>query len=142
MIENMNVSHRVKGLTGNEELVLVIYATFCGLCNRRLRKGSTAIKASEQFYLHIDCGIARLREIHNVAFRQDVKSKPQTRRTRRSSQKVYQGDGKRYCSFCHKKIDDNQTYVIKEKRSLHNEGRNSCLVRFNRVFNATRNSLW
>lgn len=147
------VSHKVLGLNGTEKEVEVKFNTFCQLCNRRLRQGSTALflvgDNEWEFYIHINCAIAKMTELHNKTFREEVKVTQVQRkgrvsgsnRTQKFTKKVFIGEGNEYCSFCSKVIKEGQSYSKDKKKRFHAEGRDSCYNRFKRVLNNTRRSV-
>lgn len=137
---------RVKGLTGREKEVVLRHHTFCRLCKRRLSAGEAALSLGMldktcELFIHTNCAITQFTKIHSKTFREDVKKKSPTKRTRTTQPKVFVGDGKVICQFCGRIIREPATYIRIGKKTFHNEGTNSCATRYRRVVNATKNSL-
>lgn len=131
---------QVIGFTGQEREIEAGFKTFCNLCNRMINKGEKCLLdynpdriEQQSYYFHTDCVVAHMTRMHVVEFKDTVKVKSKTRKTRKTPPKVRQGDGSSFCGFCYKRIEENQTFVKKDKKDYHNEGRNSCVVRYNRV---------
>lgn len=138
------------GLTGREPVIKIENnTTFCSLCSRVIRRGDEAVaagggskKKSKKFYIHPDCALAKFQDELMRHEYHDVRIKGSTRKTRRQPKKSRTSEGKTVCSFCRKLIQAGDTYVLEEKKPLHNSGRNNCAVRFRRVINASKSSLF
>ena len=143
-MNTLELNHKVMGLIGNEKIISVHHDTFCSLCQHKIRKDTQVIlligDSQYKYFLHIDCAVARMNEINNSIFRKDVKVRKKPRKTRKDKKVVQQGPGG-HCSFCRKHITAEQTYTTDKKKHLHNDGRNSCVVRYRRVVNTTKHSL-
>jgi hypothetical protein len=137
--------NNVLGLTGREPVIEVETKTFCSLCQRVIRRGDEAVSAAgrrgHKWLIHPDCALAQFTgELHRMEMN-DVKRKTKSR-AKRQPKKVRTSDGKSFCFFCRKKINEGDTFVLEENKPYHNSGRNSCLVRFRKVINAARSSLY
>lgn len=145
MNKELEVSHKVLGLTGTEKEVEVKQKTFCQLCKRSLDIGDSALLLHGDngwdFYIHVDCAVAQMTRIHNHIFREEVKVKNPKRKTRRKRKEVFQGDANRYCSFCHKTVREDQQYVKDGKKSYHVNVKNSCWTRYSRVMQNRRDTI-
>ena len=137
------ISHYVLGLDPNEQPIRAKHNTFCTLCKRAIALGDPMFSleaASQTFCIHIDCLLAVMTKTHNKMFRQDVKMRPQTRRTQRSK-KTWVADERSYCSFCPGLIDVGDTYVKEGKKKYHDTGRRSCWFRYKQVLVRAKNSV-
>lgn len=148
----------VLGFTGNEVPVVSKFNTFCNLCSRQIRVGEECLqdnsdngKVKRDWFYHLDCVISRITAQHVVQFK-DAKVKKRTTRTNKIKPKVRQGDGTKTCFFCSRLIDSHQTYVLKDRRPLHNVGvraskaksivgRPSCMSRYNRTIEGLKSSI-
>lgn len=145
MNDYQEVSHKSLGLTGNEQRETVKFKTFCNMCRRQVPVGSTAIvmmdEADQQYYIHVDCGLASMTQIHNTFFRQEVKKKPVASSAGRPSKKVRLGDGAGFCNFCGLLTAPDDTYVREGKKRYHHPGKASCWDRYKKTLARTRESL-
>lgn len=144
MIDN-ELTNKTFGLTGKEKTIHVHHDTFCSICQHKVKKGEEVILSigdnQWKYFIHIDCAVKRMTQVHNSTFRKDVKVKNKPRKTRKNKKVVKQGPAG-FCNFCAHEITEDDTYVNFGKKNYHEGGRNSCLVRFRRVDNIVKNSLW
>lgn len=145
MSEFKEVSHKNLGLTGKERTETVRFKTFCNLCRRQVPVGSTVLVTTDEtdreYYLHKDCALARMTQMHNEEFRQYVKTRPGTTRTGRPVKKVHAGDDAGYCNFCGFLTKSSQSYVKDGKKRYHHPGRRSCWERYKEALQRDRRSL-
>lgn len=139
-------SHAVKGLTGKEEIQLSKFRTFCNLCGTQVPVGAEVIildcaDGETQFYVHVDCAVARLTQLSNHVFRMDVKERPRRKRTRKNSKKVFQGDCSSYCNFCSLLISADEKYVREGPKHYHFTPQGGCYQRYKKTLIRTRVSL-
>lgn len=139
-------SHAVRGLTGKEEVEASNFNSFCNLCRRKIPKGSQVLvlptaDGSQDFYIHVDCAIARFKEVHHATFLQEVKMRSRPKRTGQPPMKVHVGDGASYCNFCGKAITLEQEYVREKKKRFHRLGRGDCFERYKKAVARRRTGL-
>lgn len=145
-VQEKEISHKVLGLTGQEEIEVSEKRTFCDLCKRAIAIGDSFLhleaESGWKFRIHVDCAIAQKTRLHNKVFRDDVKVRPQTRRTQQNKKKEHKGTGTEYCAFCAKSIKEEEVYCKEGKKSFHaGVGRNTCYKRYKRVVTNTKSSL-
>lgn len=134
----------VLGLTGKEPVVITEQTSFCSLCSRLIPKGDEAVAAgaAKKFLIHPDCALASFTKESRKFYLENVTSGRTPRRTRTQQKKIHVSDGKTKCSFCRKTVQPGDTYSLVDDKAYHTSGRNSCLVRFRRVLNNVRTSIY
>lgn len=131
----------VIGLTGSEPVIEMKYQTFCSLCKRVIRRGNEAVTAEGgvgTFFIHPDCAVAKLTEVHNLYFHQESVKKDfsdHKSQTRVQNKKAHVSSGSVICTFCNKRIPQGQTFVKEDKKPYCNSGRTSCIRRYRAVNN-------
>lgn len=133
----------VLGLTGHEPVIEIkTNNVFCSLCRRAFRRGDEAVDAGGgSHFIHFDCAVASFTgALHRVEMK-NVRSEGKAR-GRRQKKKEHESSGDIQCVYCRKTIDEPQPFVLIDKMPYHSSGRNSCAVRFRRVMNMSKQSLY
>lgn len=138
------MTHKVLGLKGTEQEVEILTKTFCNLCDRELEVGTYGIKLIGDnnwiFYIHTDCAVAQLVNMHNHLFRSDVKERPKKKRTHNKRKQNHTGTTG-WCTFCRKSISEKQFFVKVDKHQYHSNTKNSCWQRYNRINQRIKSSV-
>jgi hypothetical protein len=140
-------NHAVRGLTGKEKIESSKFRTFCNLCRNRIPFGSDVLVLTanddpqQEFFIHVDCGLAKMTQIHHAFFLEEVKMRPRPKRTKQPQKKVHQGDDLGYCNFCGRLITADEQYVKEDKKRYHKIGRGDCYSRYKKTLGRTRTSL-
>lgn len=132
------------GLTGQEPVIKVKNKTFCSVCERVIRRGDEAVAAGVgiNYLIHPDCAYSIFMDDLHKSEMRDVKDTRGKRRGSRQQKKEHVSDGHVFCFFCRKKISEGSPFVLDEKKAYHSSGPNNCLVRYRRVLNTARSSLY
>lgn len=141
------ISHKVLGMTGREEPETCGRKTFCDLCGFTIAIGDSMFSLEGdnlwKFRIHVNCTIALMTRLHNKTFREEVKVKPKTRKTREQKKHEFIGEGNEYCAFCSELIKEGELYSkVKKKRFHAGTGNHTCYKRYQKVMNSVKGSLW
>lgn len=131
----------VIGFTGKEKEIKALHTSVCSLCNRMIKANEKCLedkRVQGTWYYHTDCVVAYMTRMHVVEFKENVVVRSNKRKTQQKKARIREGEGTFICCFCRKTIEEDQTYVKKWKKNYHNQGRNSCIVRLNRVMNNSK----
>lgn len=131
------ISHKVLGMTGQEIPEIAGRKSFCDLCGATIAIGDsmfTLVGDNDwKFCIHVNCTIALMTRMHNKEFRDNVKDRPKTKKTRQFKKHEFAGTGTEYCCFCSFLIKEDEPYCKDKKRRFHSEGRDSCYLRYQKV---------
>jgi hypothetical protein len=94
-----------------------------------------------QYYIHVDCALASMTQIHNQRFRQDVKNRPAARGKGRPKKKLHAGDDAGYCNFCGLLTAKQESYVREGKKRFHHPGKTGCWERYKQSLGRIKETL-